>query len=62
MTQYDEGVEHLCTFVQVITASVISIAYGANNIANAIAPVAGIIAIYQTGELHSESPVPMVII
>eukprot|EP00804_Cyclotella_cryptica_P027363 CCRYP_021162-RB/>CCRYP_021162-RB protein AED:0.30 eAED:0.30 QI:452/0.66/0.71/1/0.66/0.71/7/482/506 len=58
MTQYDEGVEQLFTFVQVFTASMNSFAHGANDIANAIAPVAGIIAIYQTGELSSKSPVP----
>jgi phosphate/sulfate permease len=33
---------------------------GANDIANAIAPVAGILAIYQTGELSSKSAVPKV--
>ena len=61
MTQYDEGVEQLFTFVQVFTASMNSFAHGANDIANAIAPVAGIVAIYQTGELSSKSPVPKVI-
>ncbi|KAL7477997.1 hypothetical protein ACHAW6_003785 [Cyclotella cf. meneghiniana] len=58
MTQYDEGVEQLFTFVQVFTASMNSFAHGANDIANAIAPVAGILAIYQTGELSSKSAVP----
>ena len=60
MTQYDEGVEQLFTFVQVFTASMNSFAHGANDIANAIAPVAGILAIYQTGELSSKSAVPKV--
>jgi sodium-dependent phosphate transporter len=58
MTHYDEGVEQLFTFVQVFTASMNSFAHGANDIANAIAPVAGILAIYQTGELNSKAPVP----
>ncbi|KAL7514597.1 hypothetical protein ACHAXN_011924 [Cyclotella atomus] len=58
MTHYDEGVEQLFTFVQVFTASMNSFAHGANDIANAIAPVAGILAIYQTGELASKSVVP----
>ena len=60
MTQYDEGVEQLFTFVQVFTASMNAFAHGANDIANAIAPVAGILAIYQTGELSSKTPVPKV--
>ncbi|KAL7502038.1 hypothetical protein ACHAXN_000140, partial [Cyclotella atomus] len=58
MTHYDEGVEQLFTFVQVFTASMNAFAHGANDIANAIAPVAGILAIYQSGELASKSPVP----
>ncbi|KAL7477445.1 hypothetical protein ACHAW6_003250 [Cyclotella cf. meneghiniana] len=58
MTQYDAEVEQLFTFVQVFTASMNSFAHGANDIANAIAPVAGILAIYQTGELSSKSAVP----
>ncbi|KAL3803080.1 hypothetical protein ACHAWO_010646 [Cyclotella atomus] len=58
MTHYDEGVEQLFTFVQVFTASMNSFAHGANDIANAIAPVAGILAIYQTGELSSNAAVP----
>lgn len=60
MTQYDAEVEQLFTFVQVFTASMNSFAHGANDIANAIAPVAGILAIYQTGELSSKSAVPKV--
>eukprot|EP00804_Cyclotella_cryptica_P013544 CCRYP_021091-RA/>CCRYP_021091-RA protein AED:0.10 eAED:0.10 QI:0/0/0/1/0.83/0.85/7/0/555 len=58
MTKYDAEVEQLFTFVQVFTASMNSFAHGANDIANAIAPVAGILAIYQTGELSSKSAVP----
>ncbi|KAL3796407.1 hypothetical protein HJC23_004204 [Cyclotella cryptica] len=61
MTKYDAEVEQLFTFVQVFTASMNSFAHGANDIANAIAPVAGILAIYQTGELSSKSAVPKVI-
>jgi sodium-dependent phosphate transporter len=60
MTHYDQEVEQLFTFVQVFTASMNSFAHGANDIANAIAPVAGILAIYQTGELNSKSTVPKV--
>jgi sodium-dependent phosphate transporter len=61
MTKYDEEVEQLFTFVQVFSASMNAFAHGANDIANAIAPVAGILAVYQTGELSSKSVVPKVI-
>ncbi|KAL7549545.1 hypothetical protein ACHAWF_012817 [Thalassiosira exigua] len=55
--QYDSEVEQLFTYVQVFTASLSSFAHGANDIANAIAPVAAIIDIYQTGQLNPEAPV-----
>jgi len=55
--QYDSDVEHLFTYVQVFTAALSSFAHGANDIANAIAPVAAIISIYQSGELNPEAPV-----
>ena len=38
-------------------ASLSSFAHGANDIANAIAPLSAIIAIYRTGELDAEAPV-----
>lgn len=56
-SQYDSDVEHLFTYVQVFTASLSSFAHGANDIANAVAPLAAIIDIYQTGEINSEAPV-----
>lgn len=46
MTHYDYEVEQLFTFVQVFTASILSFAHGANDVSNAIAPVAAILAIY----------------
>lgn len=46
MTHYDYEVEQLYTFVQVFTACVLSFAHGANDVANAVAPVAAILAIY----------------
>ena len=55
--QYDSDVEQLFTYVQVFTAALSSFAHGANDIANAIAPVAAIIDIYQSGTLNPEAPV-----
>ena len=54
---YDSELEQLFTYVQVFTACLNAFAHGANDIANAIAPVAAIIDIYQTGKLNSEAPV-----
>ena len=56
-SQYDSDVEHLFTYVQVFTASLSSFAHGANDIANAVAPLAAIIDIYQTGVINPEAPV-----
>ena len=55
--QYDSEVEQLFTYVQVFTAALSSFSHGANDIANAIAPVAAIIDIYQSGTLNPEAPV-----
>ncbi|KAL7536572.1 hypothetical protein ACHAXR_007245 [Thalassiosira sp. AJA248-18] len=55
--QYDSDVEQLFTYVQVFTAALSSFAHGANDIANAIAPVAAIMDIYQSGKLNPEAPV-----
>ena len=56
-TIYDTEVEQLFTYVQAFTAALNSFAHGANDIANAIAPVAAVIDIYQNGKLDTEAPV-----
>jgi sodium-dependent phosphate transporter len=56
-SQYNADVEHLFSYVQVFTASLSSFAHGANDIANAVAPVAAIFNIYQTGEINPNAPV-----
>lgn len=54
---YDAPSEQMFTYVQVFTACLNSFAHGANDIANAIAPVSAIYLIYETGELNSKAPV-----
>jgi len=54
---YDIHAEELFTYVQVLTACLNSFAHGANDVANAIAPISAIVYIYQTGALNSKSPV-----
>jgi phosphate/sulfate permease len=41
----------------VFTAYLLSFAHGANDVANAIAPLSAVLLIYQTGEVESKSPV-----
>ena len=55
--QFDEHAEELFTYVQVFTACLNSFAHGANDVANAIAPISAIVFIYQTGSLESKAPV-----
>jgi len=54
---YDIHAEELFTYIQVFTACLNSFAHGANDVANAIAPISAIVYIYQTGALNSKSPV-----
>lgn len=54
--RFDEDAEQLFTYVQVFTACLNSFAHGANDVANAIAPVASIIDIYQKGTFNSKAP------
>jgi solute carrier family 20 (sodium-dependent phosphate transporter) len=54
---YDADAEQLFTYVQVFTACLNAFAHGANDVANAIAPLSGVLLIYQTGTLSSKSSV-----
>ena len=56
---FDEKSEKACTSLQVITACFSSFAHGANDVANAIAPLATIYAIYSSGEFEKKSDVPV---
>jgi len=55
---YDAKSEVLYSYLQVFTACALSFAHGSNDVANAIAPICAILAIYDTGALTSEAPVP----
>jgi solute carrier family 20 (sodium-dependent phosphate transporter) len=48
---YDPHTEQLFTYIQVFTACLNSFAHGANDVANAIAPISAMVQIYQTGGL-----------
>jgi hypothetical protein len=55
--EYDPDAERLFNFIQVFTACLNSFGHGANDVANAIAPLSAIVQIYQTGELEAKTGV-----
>lgn len=55
--QFDPHAEELFSYIQVFTACLNSFAHGANDVANAIAPISAVVYIYRNGELSNESPV-----
>jgi sodium-dependent phosphate transporter len=56
-TEYDLKSERLFQYLQVFTACMASFAHGANDVANAIAPVSGILYIYKNGEFATKAEV-----
>jgi len=60
--EFDARAEEMFSYLQVLTACLLSFAHGANDVANAIGPIAAVIAIYNTGEVNSKNPVPKWII
>lgn len=56
---YDNKTEHVFTYLQVLTAAASSFVHGANDVSNAIGPLATIFLVWNTGELSSKSPVPV---
>ncbi|KIS68381.1 putative Na+/phosphate co-transporter [Mycosarcoma maydis] len=58
--QYDNRVEHLYSFMQVMTACTASFAHGANDVSNAIGPLAVVYSIWSTSLFpESKEPVPI---
>ena len=56
---YDPKVEHLYSFLQVMTAATASFAHGANDVANAMGPLSAIYNVWQTDTTGDDSPVPI---
>ena len=55
----DKDSDELCSWIQIITACFSSFAHGSNDVANAIAPLATIFAIYKNGYLLDKAVVPI---
>jgi len=54
---FDAHAERMFTYLQVFTVCLDSFAHGANDVANAIAPVSAVYLIYTTGSVESKAPV-----
>lgn len=57
--RYDDRVEHLWTYCQVVSAMMMSIAHGSNDVANAVGPWAAAYSTYKSGEVNVEAPTPV---
>lgn len=51
-------VERIFGFLQVLSASLMAFAHGANDVANAIGPLAACVAILTTGQIHQDTAIP----
>ena len=57
--RYDVRVEHLWTYCQVVSAMMMSIAHGSNDVANAVGPWAAVYHTYLQGEVSTKAPTPV---
>jgi phosphate/sulfate permease len=57
--RYDDRVEHLWTYCQVVSAMMMSIAHGSNDVANAVGPWAAVYSTYNAGRVETEAPTPV---
>ncbi len=53
------GVEELFRHLQVVTACTVAFAHGANDVANAVGPLAAVVSLIKSGEVMSKVPVPV---
>ncbi|RDW64425.1 Phosphate transporter [Aspergillus mulundensis] len=57
--RYDDRVEHMWTYCQVISAMMMSIAHGSNDVANAVGPWAGSYHTFNSGSVETEARTPV---
>lgn len=56
---YDNRVEYVYSVLQAITAATMSFAHGANDVANATAPLSAVYEVWSTNSVGAESEVPV---
>lgn len=54
---FDPKAEMMFSYLQVLTACLLSFAHGANDVANAIAPLSAVLLIYESGHVAGKAPV-----
>ncbi len=52
-------IEKVFGFLQIVTASTVAFAHGANDVANAVGPMSAVISIFNTGTVLQKVPIPM---
>jgi len=57
--RYDDRVEHMWTYCQVVSAMMMSIAHGSNDVANAVGPWAAVYSTFHAGVVETEAPTPV---
>ncbi|KAI9927241.1 hypothetical protein ASPWEDRAFT_46696 [Aspergillus wentii DTO 134E9] len=57
--RYDDRVEHLWTYCQVVSAMMMSIAHGSNDVSNAVGPWAAVYSTFRAGKVDTDSPTPV---
>ena len=57
--RYDVRVEHMWTYCQVVSAMLMSIAHGSNDIANAVGPITAVYSTWQEGVVATENDTPI---
>jgi phosphate/sulfate permease len=58
-SKYDVRVEHLWTYCQVVSAMLMSIAHGSNDVANAVGPWSATYGTYRAGKVDTKSATPV---
>ncbi|ODV92666.1 hypothetical protein CANCADRAFT_30759 [Tortispora caseinolytica NRRL Y-17796] len=56
---FDNKVEHLYSFLQILTAATTSFAHGSNDVSNAVGPLSAVYAVWSTGTTGKKSDVPI---
>ncbi|NOZ78267.1 MAG: inorganic phosphate transporter [Acidobacteria bacterium] len=54
-----DAVEELFRHLQIVTACTVAFAHGANDVANAVGPLAAVVALVKSGQVMSKVPVPV---
>jgi PiT family inorganic phosphate transporter len=57
--RYDDRVEHMWTYCQVISAMMMSIAHGSNDVANAVGPWVGSYHTFRSGQVDTKADTPV---